>query len=283
MARDPDNPLRHMPGKANMEPSMTNIRPDTRLGDLLKERPELLDVLTGYTPAFAKLRNPLVRRTFGRMTTLAQAASMGGVDLGELLRTLRAAAGEPEPMLAEPSGAAWIPISAATPEPPPWWNEACLVAQLDARPFHERGEDPLAAIMKATTDVPEGAIFYLRNTFEPLPLYDVLGKKGFHPWARHNGPDDWEVFFYRSGPGEEVRPAAAPAAESGAPPVASVQIDVSQLTPPEPMVRVLEALASSRPGETLLVRHPGRSTSTPNWTGWAIGTNLGPGAGPCRI
>jgi uncharacterized protein (DUF2249 family) len=109
--------------------------------------------------------------------------------------------------------------------------------------------------MKATAGLPEGAIFFLCNSFEPLPLYDVLGKKGFQPWARQNGPDDWEVFFYRSGPGQEVRPAAAPAAESGAPPVASVQIDVSQLTPPEPMVRVLEALAQLKAGETLLVRH----------------------------
>jgi uncharacterized protein (DUF2249 family) len=37
--------------------------------------------------------------------------------------------------------------------------------------------------------------------------------------------------------------------------VASVRIDVSQLTPPEPMQRVLEALAQLEPGQTLLVQH----------------------------
>ena len=76
---------------------MGTIRPDTRIGDLLKQYPQLLDVLADYAPAFARLRNPLLRRTVGRMATLAQAASLGSVDLAALLRTLRQAVGEPEP------------------------------------------------------------------------------------------------------------------------------------------------------------------------------------------
>ncbi len=235
---------------------MTAIAPDTRIGDLLKAHPELLDVLADYAPAFRKLRNPLLRRTIGKMATLAQAASIGDVDLDDLLRTLRRAVGELEPAPAEEAALpARPPLSAATPEPPGWWDEARIAVRLDARPFQAEGKDPLATILKRVRDVPEGSIFYLRNTFEPLPLYEVLCKRGFTPWARRLGPNDWEVFFHRVEPGQEATLPATPEAEGGAPPVASVTIDVTQLTPPEPMMRILEALSRLKPGETLLVRH----------------------------
>ncbi len=236
----------------------TTIRPDTRIGDLLKQHPELLDVLADYTPAFNKLHNPLLRRTVGRMATLAQAASMGGVDLPELLRALREAAGETVPATEELAAtAARLALSAATPEPPAWLDEERIATRFDARPLHAEGKNPIGRIVKTAKDVPEGRILYLRNSFEPLPLYELLGSQGFTPWARHtnSAADDWEVFFYRARPGEELELPADLTAKSGAPPVASVSIDVSQLTPPEPMQRVLEALAHLQPGETLLVRH----------------------------
>jgi uncharacterized protein (DUF2249 family) len=245
---------------------MATIRPDTRIGDLLKAHPELLDTLAGYAPAFGKLRNPVLRRTIGRMATLAQAASMGDVDLPDLLRTLREAAGEPiSPQEEMPAAIAQIPLSAATPEPPAWLSEERIVTEFDARPLHAEGQNPIAPILKAAKSVPEGGILFLRNTFEPLPLYELLGEQGFTPWARQVGGsvDDWEVFFYRGRAGEPVSlPSDAATGRvqseanvSGALPVASVQIDVSQLTPPEPMTRVLEALAQLQPGETLLVQH----------------------------
>jgi uncharacterized protein (DUF2249 family) len=253
---------------------MTTIRPDMRIGELLKAHPELLDTLAGYAPAFAKLRNPVLRRTLGRMATLAQAAGMGDVDLRDLMRTLREAVGESAPPQAEaPAAMAQIPLSAATPEPPAWLCEERIVTEFDVRPLHARGQNPIAPILKAAKSVPEGGILFLRNPFEPLPLYELLAEQGFTPWARQVGDsaDDWEVFFYRVGAGEPISPPSGPstgpvpseanvpmpggAEVPGALPVASVQIDVSQLTPPEPMTRVLEALAQLEPGETLLVRH----------------------------
>jgi uncharacterized protein (DUF2249 family) len=256
------------------EEIMTTIRPDMRIGELLKAHPELLDTLAGYAPAFTKLRNPLLRRTLGGMATLAQAASMGDVDLPDLLRTLREAAGEPtSPQGEAPAAMARIPLSAATPEPPAWLREERIVTEFDVRPLHAEGQNPIAPILKAAKTVPQGGILFLRNPFEPLPLYELLGEQGFAPWARQVGgsADDWEVFFYRVPAGEPVSPSSGsspgPVPSGGEVPgpgeanvpgalaVASVQIDVSQLTPPEPMTRVLKALAQLQPGETLLVRH----------------------------
>lgn len=61
----------------------------TRIGELLKNFPFLLDYLAGYTPEFEKLRNPILRNTFGRIATLKMASSMGKVPLGKLLEDLR--------------------------------------------------------------------------------------------------------------------------------------------------------------------------------------------------
>ena len=33
----------------------------------------------------------------------------------------------------------------------------------------------------------------LRVPFEPIPLYDVLGKRGFAHWTECRAPDDWSV------------------------------------------------------------------------------------------
>ena len=74
------------------------IGPRTRLDDLLKKFPFLLDFLAGLSPRFAKLRNPVMRRTVGRVATLHQVAGFGGIPLPELLLKIQAeikrAAGE---------------------------------------------------------------------------------------------------------------------------------------------------------------------------------------------
>ena len=175
---------------------MVAIRPDTRIGDLVKEHPALLEVLADYAPAFEKLRNPLLRRTVGRLATLAQAARLGEVDLADLLRTLREEVGQPQPQVgaqcvaAEGAGDGPLPLSAATPRRPDWLDGAQVASRLDARPLHARGENPLPLIVQAARDVPAGQVLVLDNNFEPLPLYDVLGRLGFVPWAQRQGADD---------------------------------------------------------------------------------------------
>jgi len=62
----------------------------TRLDDLLKKFPFLLDFLAGLSPRFAKLRNPVLRRTVGRVATLHQIAGFGSIPLPELLLKIQA-------------------------------------------------------------------------------------------------------------------------------------------------------------------------------------------------
>lgn len=136
--------------------------------------------------------------------------------------------------------------------------------ELDVRPILRAGEEPFKVIMEAVAGLAAGQPLRLLATFEPVPLYTVLGRKGFDHAAREIGGGDWEVIF---------TPAAAPAGSqqsqsslSGAPsasasawPEPSRHLDNRDLDPPEPMVRTLAAVEQLQPGEvlsSLLCREP---------------------------
>ena len=62
----------------------------TKIDDLIKKYPFLLDFLAGLSPRFAKLRSPIMRKTIGRVATLHQVASFGDLPLSELLHKIQA-------------------------------------------------------------------------------------------------------------------------------------------------------------------------------------------------
>jgi len=62
----------------------------TKLDDLLKRYPFLLEFLAGLSPRFARLRNPIMRKTIGRVATLQQIAGFGDLPLPELLLKIQA-------------------------------------------------------------------------------------------------------------------------------------------------------------------------------------------------
>jgi len=62
----------------------------TRLDELLKNYPFLLEFLPSYNPKFEKLRSPFLRKTLGRVASLAQVASLGDVPIDRLLAAIAA-------------------------------------------------------------------------------------------------------------------------------------------------------------------------------------------------
>lgn len=57
-----------------------DIGPESKVGALTEKYPFLVDVIASQAPGLGKLRNPLLRRTFGRLASLADAAKLGGID-----------------------------------------------------------------------------------------------------------------------------------------------------------------------------------------------------------
>ncbi len=69
--------------------------------------------------------------------------------------------------------------------------------RLDVRPFHERGEEPYHAIMSAVDSLQPGQEFLLVNSFEPVPLYRVMDKRGFTHQTSEISEDEWHIVFRR--------------------------------------------------------------------------------------
>ncbi|WP_296709300.1 DUF2249 domain-containing protein [Rhodoblastus sp.] len=135
--------------------------------------------------------------------------------------------------------------------------------ELDLRPILRAGGEPFADIMQAADGLAPSRSLRLLATFEPVPLYRTLARKGFDHAAREIGDGDWEVLFTRAdsasgaGPGEQPRPSAGLTAQAWPEPL--FHEDLRDLDPPEPMVRVLASLEEMRPGEVLsalLCREP---------------------------
>ena len=122
---------------------------------------------------------------------------------------------------------------------------------LDVREDIRQAQEPIGKIMQAVKELGPKEALVLRAPFEPVPLYAVLGKRGFAHWTERRAPDDWSVWFYR-----EPRPLDA----SDGPPRATASddndqllLDLRGLEPPEPMVRVLERLDALASGQALTV------------------------------
>ena len=75
------------------------IGPETTVGAMLEAYPELEGVLLEMAPSFAKLRNPVVRRTVAKVANLEQAAKIGGISLQAMILRLRNVTGQSVPDL----------------------------------------------------------------------------------------------------------------------------------------------------------------------------------------
>ena len=241
------------------------ITGDSNLGRLLDEHPELVEVLAAYHAHFARLRNRGLRRVMAPRVTVAQAARVAGVPAADLVAAIRRAVGvEMAPVAAGHD----IPNSTGngtggdTPSPRPAALDGLTAVEVDVREDIRKGVEPLARIMTAAKALGSGKALTVRAPFEPVPLYDVLGQRGFGHWTEPLDDGDWRVWFFR-------RETDTPAAEAAAAPrvsespagtaVGDVEtIDVRGLEPPLPMVRVLERLDALPPGGTLRVLHERR-------------------------
>ena len=127
---------------------------------------------------------------------------------------------------------------------------------LDVRPDLHAGGEPFPRIMQAVSSLAPGQALRLLATFEPVPLYAVLGRKGLAHRAIRHGEGDWEILFTPNPAGaaeaRQVRPAPGSHAGDGDGWPASKQVlDNRGLQPPEPLVRILTALEQLDAGEVL--------------------------------
>ncbi len=269
------------------------VAPTDRVSDVIARDEALVDVFVRAAPHFSKLRNRAMRRVMARLITVEQAARTAGIPPERLGHDRNAALGiaaraddarpsaakhevakggaTPEPGgRGQPGGGVREAADAASPTRP----ADAPVREVDVREDLRSGNEPFSKIMAAVAALGDGEILRLRTTFEPVPLFTVLGKRGFVHASEEHGADDWSVWFWR--PAEDASTVDAssgarvadtssvdvsPVADAAPDPasVAGVNVDettlvldVRGLEPPEPLMRTLAALETLPEGHQLL-------------------------------
>jgi uncharacterized protein (DUF2249 family) len=169
-----------------MNTNRPEITPDLKLAALLDAYPELEQTLVDMAPGFARLQDPSLRRTVAQVTTLRQAAQVGGIGVGDLINQLRSAAGVQMTEIAEGDGSI---------EKPDWVVSGSVVESLDARPLIETGQHPVGMVMSTLGRLKCGELFELITPFVPAPLIGMAETKGFETWTTSESSDLFKTFF----------------------------------------------------------------------------------------
>ncbi len=132
---------------------------------------------------------------------------------------------------------------------------------LDVREDIRKGREPFAKIMQTIASLKDDDQLLLIAPFEPGPLYAMLAKQGYSHQSRPMPTGDFEVLFTH-GLSDSARseittvpsqplPDSPPRACPGRP---VIDVDARGLEPPQPLVKILEALATLPEGIRLRAR-----------------------------
>ena len=152
------------------------ITPQTKVGELLDAYPELEKVLFELSPAFAKLKNPILRKTVARVATLQQASVVGRLQVGDVVNRLRREIGQSELSDIEST-------EETTRIAPDWFDEKKITIRFDAVPLINSGSSPMAEIFSQSAQLKEDEILEVKTPFIPAPIIEKLKERGFESYS----------------------------------------------------------------------------------------------------
>ena len=165
------------------------ITPKTKIYDLLESYPELEEVLISAAPEFKKLRNPVLRKTITRITNISQAATIGGLNVEELVNRLRETVGQENIEQLDDTGAKYITSR------PDWFKEDSVVNTIDIREMLNRDEQPVHEVLASIKKLNENEILEILAPFIPAPLLDKSLSLEYRHWLLKKDTGDYRVYF----------------------------------------------------------------------------------------
>lgn len=168
------------------------ITPKTKISDLLDAYPQLEDLLIEMAPPFKKLKNPVLRKTIARITTISQAATIGNLNVEELVNKLRGEVGQ---NLAdvEPDGGVTFNL-----QQPGWFDNSKVVEEIDTRDMLHAGEQPVHVVLAGVKKLKQGEILKVIAPFLPAPLIEKASSLGAGHWVNQLGEEFFEIYFLAS-------------------------------------------------------------------------------------
>lgn len=230
------------------------ITSNTRIGKMLDSYPETLNFLISLNPLFDKLNNKVLRKTIASRATVADAAGISNIPLTALLVQLN------DLIKMKTNNIECTPDTRKVltePMPKPEFLSALSdeqIIELNVCKYIENGTDPFNVIRETILMLRQDQVLHLINSFEPVPLYKVLGNKGYEHYKEQDDNRLWHIYFYRNNSAGAAEPAAQPLNEDSLPKTV-VEVDVRELAPPEPMMKILETLGSINDDSVLVVHH----------------------------
>lgn len=230
------------------------INANTRIAAILKQEPSALEAIISLSPKFNKLRNPLLRKLMASRTSLSMASRIGGCRVEDFFTLL-----EPHGFVADRS------VTAEKEEGPgdlPAFMQSPgkAVVELDVRPIIESGRDPFRDITGRLKELGAGEVLKLVNSFEPLPLIQVLGRQGYEYYVERIDENLVNTYFHKTATSGTVEKQSQPSGEDWERIMQRFgenveQIDVRALEMPLPMMTILEALEKLPAEKALFVHH----------------------------
>ncbi|MDH7603517.1 MAG: DUF2249 domain-containing protein [Melioribacter sp.] len=224
-----------------------------KISEVLSKYPETIDVFMKVSPHFRKLQNKLLRKSLASRVTVRQAASIAGVELNKLLFELNKAINKEVCFNNETLKEEMGPTIMGKPEHLYSVPQEKII-QLDVRPIINSGKDPFLDIMSKVKNLKDDEVLLIINSFEPIPLYTVLGNKGFNHWTEKID-DAFKVYFFKSGTTQKNLETEQKTEINLSNYEKIIELDVRELPPPEPMMKILEKLADVDDKTVLLVHH----------------------------
>lgn len=164
------------------------ITPKTKIYDLLEAYPELEEVLISAAPEFKKLKNPVLRKTIARVTNISQAATVGGLNVEELVNKLRSAAGQGSIEVINEG-------HSYNTEKPQWFDEKMVTSVINIAELLNRGEQPVHEVLSAIKNLGKDEIIRIEAPFIPAPLLDKSLSLNHSHWLVNNGDGTFLIYF----------------------------------------------------------------------------------------
>jgi len=166
------------------------ITPKTKILQMIEAYPQLEDILIEYAPAFKKLKNPVLRKTVGRIATIQQAAAIGNVKVEDLINRLRQEIGQD-------LFTSCMEYNYITKRPD-WYIPEKVKTVFDIREMLERGERPVDQAITDLQKLKKDEIYKLIAPFLPAPLIDKASSLNIDHWVDKTGDEEFIIYFIRS-------------------------------------------------------------------------------------
>ncbi len=230
------------------------ITANTKISKIIKYDKNVIDVIASINKHFKKLKNPILCKMLASRVSVADAAKIGGISTDEFLNILKNDGYDVE----------------FTPEEKNEMNtkqqtstmKKDKIVTLDARPILAGGVDPFDEIMKTLKTMSDEETLLIINTFEPLPLLNILKKRGYEFETQR--PEAGIVHCYLRKSEEASTNHTTTTPEQKEQSFEDLEknfagkmkeIDVREMEMPMPMVSILEELEKLSEGEALYVYH----------------------------